>query len=173
MKQFIFGAFAVAFIFLRAHDPAFAQAGATGGVVGKQNKDASGGSDTAPPTRSEPSRRLREPDRQRNLAPTTSLSGRWTWQADCKGDPFRGEFTIRQSSATTFSGDTRQATNGATGKITDGVIDASRVSFTVILAGGGWGDRTESWSGSLGPGRRMEGSLTYRAGTCTWSADRG
>ena len=122
---------------------AFGQ-GAIGGVVGKQNKDASGGSDAAPQTRSEPSRRQREPDRQRNLAPTTSLSGRWTLQADCKGDPFRGEFTIRQSSATTFSGDTKQATNGATGKITDGVIDGSRVSFTVILVGGGWGDRTES-----------------------------
>src|SRR5271168_1581543 len=75
---------------------AFAQAGSTGGTIGKTDKSAVGESAQSP-------RALQtiQPDR---AGPHPPISGKWLWEARCGFGNFHGEFEIGSVTARQFTG---------------------------------------------------------------------
>lgn len=176
MKQFVFGAFVTSLVFLFAKDPAFAQAGAAGGVVGKQNKDASGGADAPPPRRAAPKRAPRpvqsETPRPTGSLTAASISGHWRVAVTCVDGSDVWTFDIREESATSFTGD--YGPGG--GKITNGSINGNEVSLVTQTSG------QRIWTGTLsgsGGGMRIRGSMTglgiktWDVGNCRFDATKG
>jgi hypothetical protein len=83
---------------------AFAQAGSTGGSVGKQDKSISGGE--AAPSQNPPASKkpLERTDEQTHNSSAASLAGSWNWTAQCALNAPSGVFVISQVSGTQFSG---------------------------------------------------------------------
>jgi hypothetical protein len=147
---------------------AVAQAGSTGGSVGKRDKSVSGVEDApAPRPPVAPTRR------QQRAAPeagaSASVNGSWRWSCTCSsGKAFHGTFNFVQT-GNSFSGVMPQS-EGATGQVSDGKVSGGRVSFTVSLTN--VIARTEHWTGRLNGGH-MQGTLTTRFdGDCEFTADR-
>lgn len=115
-----------------------AQAGSTGGTIGKENRSMSG---------SEERRELHRPD--------AALAGRWRWRSVCGTLKWSGEFEISQSSAHSFSG---AFLSDGPGTISNGNISGKQVSFTRRTS-----MVTQQWNGSLdssGKSLRLHGSHT-------------
>jgi hypothetical protein len=140
---------------IAADGSAFAQAGSTGGTLGKTDKSASGGEEAA------------EPHAQgrvhKRLTVSPLITGRWRWQSDCGGGR-NGSFEINHVSAGAFSG---TIVNGdhSIGDIS-GRISANSISFTNSVG-------PETWTGTFASGH-MSGSVSVLGGlaTCQWTASR-
>jgi hypothetical protein len=129
-----------------------AQAGSTGGTIGKENRSVTG---------SEERRELYRPD--------TALAGRWRWRSVCGTLKWSGEFEISQSSAHSFSG---AFLSDGPGTISSGNISGKQVSFTRRTS-----MVTQHWNGTLdssGKSLRLHGSHTepILGGYCQFTATK-
>ncbi len=127
-----------------------AQAGSTGGTIGKQDKEASGG-EVSEPTRARrahAARRhhvaaraprvriryvvVREPrphGRKNSAAPGMALGGRWNFDAACASSPnWGGVATFVQTTASTFHGSFIGRWPAQNGIVTNGKIRGKHVS---------------------------------------------
>jgi hypothetical protein len=115
------------------------QPGSAGGTIGKTNKSLSGDEDAAPPDESL-SPKSRQTTAHPSAIPATTqsrvnrqdtskaaLAGRWNWNATCPNGSFNGEFEIRPTSASAFSG---QFFSDLPGPISNGQLDGKHVTFT-------------------------------------------
>jgi hypothetical protein len=135
---------------------AFAQSGSTGGVIGKTDKSVSGGEGAA--------RRPIEGGASDRVS-RISLTGQWRWNADCSGfGRYSGVFNLVETSRGHFNGNFAGTSSDDIGKITDGVIDGSNISFTRTTL------VVQYWKGELIAGR-LKGSLSGNA-NCSWEASR-
>lgn len=140
---------------------AFAQAGSTGGVIGKQDKSISGGEGAAEP------RALTKPSRpiERGASDRSSVAGRWRWTQDCSGGGlWKGEFDLAESAGGQISGSFAGTSWHDIGTIT-GQINGNNLSFTRKNA-----VTTQYWKGRVGAGR-ISGTSTGSA-DCSWQAMR-
>jgi hypothetical protein len=142
---------------------ALAQAGSTGGTIGKQDKSISGGESAVEPHTPMKSR----PKGQRPIGRGTSdqssevsVAGSWRWIADCNSGHWEGQFNLVETSRGQFNGNL-----GADGTISDGHINGTRVSFTRT-----WPFHTQYWKGQLTAGR-IKGTLSGNE-NCSWEASR-
>jgi hypothetical protein len=146
--------------------PALAQAGSTGGIIGKQDKSLSGSEEAdrpgTAPLEKRPAANTREtPSR----ASKNSLIGRWQWHAQCtNGTSWEAAFVAtaadKESVALDFI--------GAGGGKGTGVVTGNRVrllrSFAVF---------TQTWTATLSGGNRMNGEITSSGkGSCSFQASR-
>lgn len=146
---------------------AFAQAGATGGVIGKTDKSLSGEGRSPEPEAAKPAakgQRSSEP-KPSEKSSGVSIAGRWRWSATCSGIPWKGAFDISQGAGGSFSGSFAGTSAHDIGTISDGRISGSSFSFTRTNA-----VVTQHWSGRLSGGR-MSGTSTGNA-NCNWQASR-
>ena len=104
VEHLVFGAIAVALAFVVTENDALAQAGATGEVVGKQNKDASGVNDLHAPSKASTKTERSEPSRGSSLT-MASLRGHWIVKTSCYAGADFLTFDIRETSPSTFAGD--------------------------------------------------------------------
>jgi hypothetical protein len=158
---------------------ALAQAGSTGGTIGKQDKSISGGDETekprSPKTEDKPQHSRSKAARDGGTKPVSTVSGRWRWQAACGiGGQWHGEFQISEISNGSFTGSFTSdlSESGKLGspvpqRITNGQISGDQISFAREAGG-----TVQHWSGTIaqasGGTRRMSGSLTG----CSWTATR-
>jgi hypothetical protein len=149
-----------------ADGSAFAQAGSTGGTIGKTDKSASGGEDAAPLS---PSTAPKAPNRRdRARAAVTgpavgSVSGRWRWIADCPSGHWEAEFALSDVSNGHFTGNFSGASEGT---ITEGSVDGRNIAFTRHFS---W-VVVQRWVGQVSGGH-MNGSLSGNE-NCTWQANK-
>jgi hypothetical protein len=137
-----------------------AQAGNVGGTLGKSDQSLSGDRRKEPPAARGPRR------------PSFSLSGQWQWTQNCQiGGTFRGTFRISQSTAGRFGGSFYQEAPKSPGRISEGVIDGNRISFTVTLTEPNV--RVEKWNGTLSGGNMHGTAISQNVGSCTFRASRG
>jgi hypothetical protein len=151
---------------LGQQENAFAQAGSTGGTIGKQDKSISGGDETdrprAAPLEKRPAANTREtPSR----ASKNSLIGRWQWHAQCtNGTTWEAAFVATAADKETVALDFIGA-GGGTGT---GVVTGNRVRLLRAYVG-----PTQTWTATLSGGNRMNGEITSsQAGHCTFQASR-
>jgi len=146
------------FVSAAISSPAFAQAGSTGGSVGKQNKSVSGGDETA--AFSKMPRSL-----SAGAAPqaaTISLGGRWLWSADCQSGHHEGGFELTQGMTGQIKGTFFSDIMGGniSGQVSNGTLSFIRNAMLL----------TQHWVGQVGEGgRHLNGSLTGNE-NCTWEA---
>jgi hypothetical protein len=92
-------------LFAFGQQEVFAQAGSTGGSIGKQDKSISGGEEPAHLDR----RTNATPPHLRSSAPkrltAASIEGSWDWEASCKGEQWQGGMTLHAVSVTGFTGE--------------------------------------------------------------------
>jgi hypothetical protein len=112
---------------------AHAQAGSTGGTIGKQDKSISGGGETTEERPRHPSAkpavsRNREP--RERAAPRTrfSMTGHWHWDAKCEKGNFTGLFEIVQT-ADTFTLEFGHTNIYDNGTVTNGEVHGNVVTF--------------------------------------------
>lgn len=144
-----------------------AQAGSTGGTIGKQGKSASGdeeqsnvGHSGRAPRRDSPERVPRPTSASRS---TISLTGQWLWKTICGATRGEGGFDLVQSATNEFTG--KFTISPHFGTITDGRLEGNRVSFTRNYG------LTQEWSGVVS----RAGSSYHLAGSFTdpfWSGCR-
>jgi hypothetical protein len=142
---------------------AFAQAGSTGGTIGKTDKSVSGGEDAAVPRTPAKSRSKSQGPIDRDTSGQSSVSvvGPWRWIADCNNGHWEGQFDLVETSRGQFNG-----SFDPIGTISDGHINGTSVTFTRK-----WGAVfVQYWSGQLAAGR-IRGTLSG-ASTCSWEASR-
>jgi hypothetical protein len=143
---------------------AFAQAGSTGGVIGKQDKSVSGGEDAAAPRSStKPLRRPVEGGAS-DRSSEGSVTGRWRWISDCTGGRWEGEFDLAETAGGQISGSFAGTSWHDVGTIT-GHINGTSLSFTRRSA-----ITTQYWAGRLVSGR-LKGTFSGNA-NCRWEASR-
>ncbi len=114
-----------------------AQAGSTGGMIGKQDKSASGGEEIdrkhrAPqraPQGLKSGKLEQGIDRRAPGASRSFLDGQWKWNADCAFGNWGGVITIVQTSASTFHGGFGGQGPADVGTITDGTLRGKHISF--------------------------------------------
>jgi hypothetical protein len=144
---------------------ALAQAGSTGGTIGKTDKSISGG-EAAPETqtrtksRSKGQRPIDQGNADQPLG--VSFSGRWAWSAECSSGHWQGEFNLAPTSRGNFNG-----SFGSTllGTIADGHINGASLAFTRKIP-----FVTQYWKGQLAGGR-IKGTLSGNE-NCSWEAVR-
>jgi hypothetical protein len=139
---------------------AFAQAGSTGGTIGKTDKSASGGGGIS---------------RRKNAVDSSSrLTGIWQWRADCPvGGPYVGSFRLAQTSAGQLTGEFLDDSGPTkTGRITGAVI-ADKVSFT--REAGGRVIQYNAVLNSSNKPHRMVGTTSESSivGGCSFTASKG
>jgi hypothetical protein len=110
------------------------------------------------------------PDRTAAAQPAAvrpvSLTGRWSWNANCAGALWRGKFDIAESASDRFTGGFAGTEWHDIGTITEGQVEGTNVSFTRTTP-----YYVQRWKGQIGEGR-MEGSLSSDTYACTWQARR-
>ena len=145
---------------------ALAQAGSTGGTIGKQDKSISGGAELdaprAAPHEKRPAANTREtPSR----ASKNSIIGRWQWHAQCSnGTTWEAAFVATAADKETVALDFIGAGGGTgTGLVTGNRVRLLR-SFAVY---------TQTWTATLSGGNRMNGEITSsEGGHCSFQASR-
>jgi hypothetical protein len=143
---------------------AFAEAGSTGGSIGRQNKSISGGEDAQPAPRqpSEEQRRRAAPRKSGEQGRTTAkpagaaqVAGTWQWDAACGASSWRGNFVLREISSTQIAG---EFGGGHIGSL-QGTATGGRVSFVRTFFG-----MQQEWTGSLsresGSKMKLQGPFT-------------
>lgn len=144
-----------------------AQAGSTGGSIGKQNKSVSGDEKRPPAS---PKTNETSPARSRDTSARltgASLSGTWRVSQSCNHGKFEIELDIKQISATEFAGSSRGLTTGANSQIVGGKIDGNRVSFQRRAAG-----LSDNWSARLERPGRMIGTSASPVWRCSYTATK-
>jgi hypothetical protein len=142
-----------------------AQAGSTGGTIGKTDKSAAGSRDTQePPKPSNTARPKNEPEGRKSAA--VSVAGQWRWSADCQSGHWSGGFQLRQGTSGQFDGAFLHTNASDIGTILNGQIGGNGLSFTrtwtVLITA------SQQWTGQLGEGgRHISGSITGNE-NCTW-----
>lgn len=123
-------AMAAAALLVMLGSAAFAQAGSTGGSVGKTDKSISGGGAIATPAK--PS----DGDARSRTVPaphtsTASVAGRWNWKADCKSGHYTAGFQITQGMLGEINGSLfGDPVNGSiTGHVSNGTISFTRSAW--------------------------------------------
>lgn len=144
---------------------AHAQAGSTGGTVGKTDKSMSGDTEPAPPaSKPTPSRSSVAPP-PAPRAGTASVAGRWHWTADCPSGHWEAGFQITEGMSGEIKGSLfSDPVNGTvSGQVSNGIISFTRSTMFF----------TQHWVGQLSDGGRhiANGSITGNE-TCTWEASR-
>ena len=171
-RSTLFGAafLAVVFTALASASSVLAQAGSTGGTIGKQGKSVSGGEEAAPRRESAPTK-PRQPKRRTSAEPgnrgakreaaeatSADLNGQWRWNAKCdNGGPFNGIFNLRQS-AGTFTGTFGGTNFWDNGTLSNGKISGNHVSFDREFLGLGHFDLSLSLGNIRGSLRTITGS---------------
>jgi hypothetical protein len=157
-------AFGLAF-WLASDRIAFAQAGSTGGTIGKTDKSVSGGEEATLSPSARPSTR----DVKNPSAIAPSIAGQWRWTADCSdGSHFHGVFDLSPTSGGQFTGEFISNDIANVGAIEGGHATGSSISFTRRHP-----IEIQHWEGRL-QGGHIEGSplSTGWHGTCQWQANR-
>jgi len=144
---------------------AFAQAGSagsTGGTIGKTDKSVSGGE-----------LQQQAPGHESNIgAASSSLTGRWQWQADCGFlGRFFGDFRMTQSPGGHLTGQWLRDSGGTTGHI-DGTVVGEKVSFTLQGGKDGLVRQYDAVLNSKDKPSRMIGSLRASVASCAFTASR-
>jgi hypothetical protein len=138
---------------------AFAQAGSTGGTIGKTDKSVSGTGEETPPSRD----KIKTPGQGNSAA---ILTGSWNWRAQCGPLTPGGVFVISNASGGRISGDFLSDVTGTF----SGTISGDRISFARILPSV---DSPQRWTGTISwSSGRMAGEITRPLGVCTWSATK-
>jgi hypothetical protein len=140
-----------------------AQAGSTGGTLGKPDQSISGGPAKEPPPAKAPGPK-KAPGGAATVAVSGAIAGAWNWAARCGELNFQGIFALTQSSPTAFVGrfDPPPAT------IVNGKIKGDQLSFDMVGTPMGLADTR--WTARVS-GRQMQGSITG-APTCTFTATK-
>jgi len=102
-----------------------AQAGSTGGTLGKTDQELSGGPKMAIPERSRPTAKPVSP---------ASISGKWVFETRCPGSEWRGEFVFEQGSDGILSGSCSGSADCST---VSGRVTGNKVNLTVTYHGYG------------------------------------
>lgn len=139
---------------------AFAQAGSTGGTLGKTDKSLSGNESAPVPRRTMPSAK---PAQAGSAA--RSLAGSWHWRAQCSdGTNWEAIFVATAAG----SGSASLEFVGALGGKGVGTLSGSHVTLYRSFA---WTHQT--WSATLSGSDRMTGIITSsEGGSCTFEASR-
>jgi hypothetical protein len=174
-KSSVLGFVAGATAILACSDlPACAQAGSTGGSIGKQGKSVSGG-DAEPRARPpQPDRRRDEPKRKprpQQVGPgagaAVSVAGRWRWTADCQSGHWHGGWDLTETGGGQFTGSFAGLVFGDIGTISNGRVSGASMSFTRRAP-----FVTQIWTGQLSSGaKRIEGAITGNE-NCRFSAHK-
>jgi hypothetical protein len=144
---------------------ALAQAGSTGGTIGKQNKSISGGSDQ-PQTEQKPKVRERNSVR-RDTSAAPSIDGTWAWTAKCDdGSTWSGKFDFAHNSDGIVSGSAEgnDGSGSISGRIIGNKFTASR-SY--------WNHSNNINFTFEAGGKILQGSESSQThGTCRYQANR-
>jgi hypothetical protein len=160
-----------------------AQAGSTGGSIGKQGKSVSGTEERSQPPAAQP----RTPPRPRpqpsskpaatSATAEVSLTGRWNVVETCVSGNFPLVYDIQQGSRGSFSGTARTAGGtGHTERILDGRVEGTSITFSRTITGDLLGARTPRFTGSVvttnNQAREFAGSFQQVGFTCTFRGTR-
>lgn len=142
-----------------------AQAGSTGGTIGKQGKSVSGGEETMESPRPKPIQKPRVSTAPPPAAPSfVNVSGRWYVHQRCGGlgnYEYHLEFTPTGDS---FKG---HLVEDASRIVRSGRVSGNAISFLLDS----W-EGQQVWTGTVS-GTRMSGSLRTTLGvSCGWNASR-
>jgi hypothetical protein len=143
---------------------AFAQAGSTGGTIGKQDKSISGGDQIEKPGNLQ-QRKHREESPSRQVA--TTLTGPWDWKASCYGVPYTGALRLVQSAGGQLSGKFLSDSGAFQGGTITGLASGTQINFTRTNSTG-----SIRYTAVLGSPQRMEGSATQGIGGCSFTATK-
>jgi hypothetical protein len=156
--------------------PALAQAGSTGGTIGKQGKSISGGEEAAALHQSAAPKPRQAKGRasadlgSRGAGAGFSISGRWNWSAECQTGAvhYTGIIDFTQS-GNQFVGSHSGTNMWDHGTIGNGRINGNRVSFDRTYAQ--YTDHITLTVSRSGRGLRMAGVLptTAHSGRCEMS----
>jgi hypothetical protein len=149
-----------------ADQTAHAQAGSTGGTIGKTDKSVSGGEER-PQAREKPNAILRHSANSETLAPL-SISGNWVWTAKCTdASEWVGAFELSQTSDGAVSG--TSAGNDASGSMS-GQLVANKLTVSRSYYGIHSNQIIFTLAAS---GKSMQGSETSKThGICRYQAKR-
>jgi len=103
---------------------------------------------------------------------SSSLTGRWQWQADCGFlGRFFGDFRMTQSPGGHLTGQWLRDSGGTTGHI-DGTVVGEKVSFTLQGGKDGLVRQYDAVLNSKDKPSRMIGSLRASVASCAFTASR-
>jgi hypothetical protein len=154
-------AFACAIAILLGSDRiVLAQAGSTGGVIGKSDKSISGGNDLGEP-RGRPS-----PTNKKVGLEATSLSGRWDWEAGCPVNRYFGDLQLTASGGR-LTGEFVHDSGTVRGGQISGSVHGNEVSFTRDN-----GEKKLQYKTVLESPRKMKGSAANAGIVCTFTATK-
>jgi hypothetical protein len=141
---------------------ALAQAGSTGGLIGKSDKSISGGDDLSKP-------RERTPPANKTGRAVASLSGRWDWEAGCPVNRYFGDFQLTELSGGQLAGEFFRDSGAVQGGRISGTVHGSEVSFLRDN-----GESKLRYSTVLDSPRKMHGSASFAGAgiSCTFTAKK-
>lgn len=146
-------------VFALPQVPASAESGSAGGSLGKSGKSVTGGGGAGKPaTPSAPS------------PAAGGIAGRWYLSFQCSSGPSTVTATIRQVSATAFTGTTIGHTTGYSTEIYEGKVAGASFSWSRRTTNKVTGVVSRA-TGSL-KGSRMEGSEQGPLWSCTFTGSR-
>lgn len=160
--------FLAAVVLIATGSSGLAEAGSTGGTIGKTEKSVSGGERSSEPqsrTNSRPISKGSGGASSADRSSQSSIAGRWRYSADCTVGHWQGEFEILQGSGGSFSGSFAGTSLADTGTISNGRVSGSSISFTRTSS-----VATQYWRGGIAGGR-MSGTSSGNA-NCSWQALR-
>jgi hypothetical protein len=138
-----------------------AQAGSTGGLIGKSDKSISGGHDLSEP-RGRPS-----PTNKKVGHGATSLSGRWDWEAGCPVNRYFGDLQLTELSGGQLAGEFVHDSGTVRGGQISGSVHGNEVSFSRDN-----GERKLRYKSVLESPRKMNGSVSVAGIVCTFTATK-
>jgi hypothetical protein len=140
-----------------------AQAGSTGGTIGKQDKSISAGDQIEKPSNLQRQKHREESPRRQVV---TTLTGQWDWKAVCYGVPYTGVFRLVQSAGGRLSGTFLSDSGAFQGGTITGLASGTQINFTRTNGTG-----SIRYTAVLSSPQRMEGSLT-QVGSCSFTATK-
>jgi hypothetical protein len=150
-------------VLLGSHRIVLAQAGSTGGVIGKSDKSISGVDDLGEP------RGRTSPTNKKAGHVATSLSGRWDWEAGCAVSRYFGDFQLTELSGGQLAGEFIRDSGAVQGGQIRGSVHGSEVSFLRDN-----GESKLRYNLVLDSSRKMHGSASYAGAGfgCTFTATK-
>jgi hypothetical protein len=106
----------------------FAQAGSTGGTIGKQDKSTSGSQELPSLPKPSPKRAARGEGVRPKIRSRASITGRWHWDIKCPTANFVGILNIVQS-GDTFAGEFGHTNFWDNGTVSNGRVSGDTVTF--------------------------------------------
>jgi hypothetical protein len=136
-----------------------AQAGSTGGFIGKSDKSISGGHDVSEP-RGQPS-----PTNKKAGHVASSLSGRWGWEAGCPVNRYVGDLQLTELSRGQLTGEFVHDSGTVRGGRISGSVHGNEVSFSRDN-----GERRLQYKSVLESPMKMNGSVSVEGIVCNFTA---